>query len=104
MTCARRILLAVFTILAAAPAKAQQGDVHAGRQVAEWACKGCHAIERGQQSMNADVPSFPVIAARPGRTAERIEAVILSPHAPMPTLPLSTREVRDVAAYILSLK
>lgn len=106
MTSAPCILLCALTIVAtAAPGRAQQhGDAQAGRQVAEWACRGCHAIERGQLSMSSDVPSFPVIATRPGRTAERIEAVILSPHAPMPTLPLNTREVRDVAAYILSLK
>jgi hypothetical protein len=50
------------------------------------------------------VPSFRVIAARPNQARERLETYIMVPHRPMPAIPLELSEVRDVVAYILSLK
>ena len=55
-------------------------------------------IARGQ------VPSFRAIAGRPNHTPERLQAIIMAPHRPMPTIPLEMSEIRDVVAYILSLK
>jgi mono/diheme cytochrome c family protein len=44
------------------------------------------------------------IAARPGLDPRQIEAVLIAPtHPQMPSPPLDTRQMRDVAAYILSL-
>lgn len=83
------------------------GDPAHGRDVVERSCLGCHAISGEKDKVvvqGVDVPSFRTIAARPGRTPERLESLILSPHAPMPTLPLSAREVRDVVAFISSLR
>jgi mono/diheme cytochrome c family protein len=49
------------------------------------------------------VPTFRAIAGR-SWTPERLQAFIATPHRPMPAIPLDMSEIRDVAAYILSLK
>ena len=77
-----------------------------GQEIAERACAGCHAID-GQQGgtiQGTVVPSFRAIAGRPDWTRERLQAFIMMPHRPMPGIPLSLAEVKDVAAYIRSLK
>ena len=77
-----------------------------GREIAERACSGCHAIDgsKGAMVQGTDVPSFRAIAARPNQTPERLETFIMVPHRPMPAIPLELTEIRDVVAYILSLK
>ena len=52
----------------------------------------------------AGVPSFPTIANLPDQTADRLSGRIMAPHPPMPTIALTAVEIRDLAAYILSLK
>jgi hypothetical protein len=54
--------------------------------------------------MRADVPSFPTIASRPGISAEHLAGRIIIPHPAMPGVPLTTAEIRDIVAYILSLR
>jgi hypothetical protein len=54
--------------------------------------------------MLVDVPSFPAIANRPGASAEHIAGRIIVPHPPMPGIPLTSAEIRDIVAYILTLK
>ncbi len=54
--------------------------------------------------MGTDVPSFRAIAARPNQTPQRLQGFIMTPHRPMPGIPLTLAEINDVAAYILSLK
>jgi mono/diheme cytochrome c family protein len=77
-----------------------------GKEIAERACSGCHAINgsKGATVQGTDVPSFRAIAARPYQTQGRLETYIMVPHRPMPAIPLELSEVRDVVAYILSLK
>jgi mono/diheme cytochrome c family protein len=77
-----------------------------GQEIAERACSGCHAIDgsKGAAVQGTDVPSFRAIAARPNQTPGRLETYIMVPHRPMPAIPLELSEVRDVVAYILSLK
>jgi mono/diheme cytochrome c family protein len=76
-----------------------------GAAVAQKLCVGCHMIERGgSATAQADVPSFPAIADRPGQSFEALSAWLLKPHAPMPDPHLTRKEVRDLAGYILTLK
>ena len=77
-----------------------------GQETAERACTGCHAIDSGQRStfQGTEVPSFRAIATRPNQTPERLQSFIMTPHRPMPGIPLTLAEVDDIAAYILSLK
>ncbi len=76
-----------------------------GQGIAERACAGCHAMNGGQGSIiqGRVVPSFRAIAGL-GWSAERLQSFIMTPHRPMPATPLDLSEVRDLSAYILSLK
>ncbi len=100
-----RIGLALFvSAIAILPALAQEGDARAGLAVAQNTCAACHAIRGGQQSANANAPSFEKIAGVPGMTAIALQASLQTSHRSMPNLILSTEDRRNVAAYILSLK
>ena len=80
-------------------------DPQRGHELASRVCKACHVIDREVSgSIQADVPSFAVIASRPWVNAEYVTARIMHPHPQMPGIPLTTEEIRDVTAYILSLK
>jgi mono/diheme cytochrome c family protein len=83
-----------------------QTAVARGKQIAERVCAGCHAIDdpQGNTVQGTDVPSFIALAGRPGRTPERLKAFIMTPRHPMPAIPLELSEIRDIVAYIESLK
>jgi mono/diheme cytochrome c family protein len=90
-----------------APAHAQtQATLARGKEIAERVCAGCHAVndKQGSTVQGTDVPSFRAIAGRPYKTPESLQAVIMTPRHPMPAIPLELAEIRDVVAYIQSLK
>ncbi|NJO32453.1 MAG: cytochrome c [Rhodospirillales bacterium] len=82
------------------------GNLQRGQDVATRACTSCHVIGRAGPGDTArvDVPSFSAIANRPGVTAEQLAGRIIVPHPAMPNVSLTVQEIRDVVAYILSLK
>ena len=93
--------------LAGVPAHGQtQATVARGKDIAERLCAGCHAIDgrQGGTVQGTDVPSFRALANRPFRTPESLQAIIMTPRHPMPAIPLELNEIRDVIAYIQSLK
>jgi hypothetical protein len=45
-----------------------------------------------------------MIGNRPGVTAEHLAGKIIIPHPAMPGVPLTSAEIRDIVAYIMSLK
>jgi len=92
---------------AAAPAGAQTvpGDVRHGRDLSERFCVNCHSVKsEPAATVSSDVLSFPSIAKQPGTTAERLAGRIIIPHPAMPGVQLTVRELRDIIAYIMSLK
>lgn len=105
------ILLSVSVLLSAvgtAIGTAQEGgDARAGYAVARSACSACHAVEKGDaRSPNPDAPSFVTIARVPGMTTAALLAALQTSHRErtMPNLILPPDELRDVVAYVLSLK
>jgi cytochrome c len=100
-------ILGVGLIWATGQAAAQTGlaDEKRGRQLAERVCSGCHIVSPGSATTaNVDIPTFAAIAGRPDSTAERLAGRIILPHPPMPDTQLTIGEMRDIIAYILSLK
>jgi mono/diheme cytochrome c family protein len=83
-----------------------EAAVARGKEIAERVCAGCHAIDgrHGSTVQGTDVPSFVALAGRPYRTPERLQAFIMTPRHPMPAIPLELSEIRDIVAYIQSLK
>jgi mono/diheme cytochrome c family protein len=81
------------------------GNAHRGRELAARLCVTCHVIDRTPSGpVRADVPSFPAIAGRPGSTAEYLAGKIIVPHPAMPGVALTADEIRDIVAYIVTLK
>ena len=100
-------IAAVCGIVVAGPASAQanRGDAKRGLELAERLCTSCHIVApNSAKTANPDVPSFPLIARRTGTTAERLAGRIIIPHPAMPNTQLTLAEIRDVVAYILTLR
>lgn len=102
---------------AAAPAAVQSEEaaLRAGRNIAVTTCIACHVVTDDQTLkpvLGPGIPSFREIAARPGATAEGLEASMKDKrwHDPgmtrtlLPMSRISDRERAQVAAYIMSLK
>jgi cytochrome c len=105
----QRVIMVVVLvgISSASPVSAQMrlADSKRGQELAARLCSGCHIVASGSATTtNVDVPTFAAIAARPDTTAERLAGRIIIPHPPMPTIQLTVAEMRDIIAYILTLK
>jgi len=100
----RALAAALFALAAASPAAAQAGDPTRGRTLAEQWCARCHAIAPGRTSPEAGIPSFMHMAADPENTRTALRQFITIPHFEMPPQSLTTAEIDDVIAYILSLR
>jgi mono/diheme cytochrome c family protein len=78
------------------------GDIRQGHQFALYACASCHAVH---QSPLATAPSFEEIANTPGMTEAALNFWLTAQvHPAMPLLKLSSQQVRNVSAYILSMR
>ena len=101
----RSCILLCLCTFASIPALSQMADTKRGHELAARACSGCHIVANGSATTaNADVPTFPAIADRPDTTPERLAGRIIIPHPPMPATQLTIAEMRDIIAYIMSLK
>jgi mono/diheme cytochrome c family protein len=102
------IISSLFGALAAVTAVQAQhvGDIRQGRRLAVDVCASCHAVRAGQtQSPLATAPSFKEVANTPGMTAAALNFWLTAHvHPTMPLLILSSQQVRDVSAFILSLR
>jgi cytochrome c len=80
-------------------------DLEDGKKLANKLCIGCHLIDKAAAGpTQADVPSFPNVANRPGQSFETLVNWLMAPHAPMPDPHLTRTEIRDLAGYIFSLR
>lgn len=98
--------LALATPLLSAGANAQtSADPASGHTLAQKLCSNCHLVGRGDaEPTRPGTPSFEAIGNRDGQTPERIAGAIIVPHPEMPQVPLTIKEIRDIVAYIGSLK
>ena len=100
-------ILGLCIVTESGPALAQMGlaDPKRGQELSARVCSGCHIVASGSATTaNVDVPTFAAIARRPDTTAEQLAGRIIVPHPPMPTVQLTITEMRDIIAYILSLR
>jgi mono/diheme cytochrome c family protein len=106
LRCLLPVAIVALGLLSPAALGQMPPDVARGKEIAERVCAGCHAVndKPGSQVQGTDVPSFRALAQRPLRTPESLQAFIMTPRHPMPAIPLELREIRDVVAYIQSLK
>lgn len=104
----RPFILAIAFLIAAMPAawaQADLGDVGRGHELARNTCVACHRVEKRQTAEKfVDVPSFQTIANNRSRTRLALLVFLKSPHANMPDIVLTEKEIDSVIAYIMSLK
>jgi mono/diheme cytochrome c family protein len=80
-------------------------DPARGHETALKLCTGCHVIDKMQTgTMQPGVPSFLFMANKPGQTYEELENNMIHPFPPMIDAHLTIHEIKDISAYILSLK
>ena len=101
-----RLALLVFAILVGSQsAQAQDSlEVRQGRSFAQRICSGCHGIVQGAPSAAVGAPNFYIIASTPGISPIALRVALETPHHSMPNLMLTSDELRDVTAYIMSLR
>ncbi|MBZ8131664.1 c-type cytochrome [Afifella sp. IM 167] len=99
----RALLAAAFALLplpALAAGYAEEGDVIAH----QW-CAECHVVDDAQTSADAAAPSFQAIAKKYGEDGMgALAAFLADPHPVMPDMSLTRQEIRDLTAYISSLR
>ena len=95
--------MACVGLATAAPVSAS-GDVAAGHALAQRWCAVCHKVEAGAKQVEDAPPTFDSVAQMPSTTETSLKVWLQTSHPNMPNLRLSDDEMKDVVAYILSLK
>ena len=86
-------------------ALAQDADIAAGKAYATEICAECHAIRQSEgNSPLLDAPSFQSVADTPGMTELALSVWLQTSHPTMPNIVLEQDDMRNVIAYIRSLK
>jgi mono/diheme cytochrome c family protein len=101
----RLMLGAVLLAASVSQVEAQEGDVAAGVAYAKQVCAECHAVLPNEQiSPLAQAPTFQKVANLPGMTEMALSVWLQSSHPTMPNIILKPDDLRNVVAYIESLK
>ena len=85
-------------------AAAAVGDPANGKKLATQWCASCHLVSAEQATATTEAPPFATLAQRSPEAVAGLEAFLADPHPPMPKLNLSRDEIRDLVAYIASLR
>jgi mono/diheme cytochrome c family protein len=86
-------------------AAAQEADIDAGAAYAKQVCAACHAMLANQEnSPLLEAPPFQEVADTPGMTELALSVWLQSSHPTMPNIVLKQDDLRNVIAYIRSLK
>ncbi|HEY7609458.1 MAG TPA: cytochrome c [Alphaproteobacteria bacterium] len=101
---ASALAAAMLVASLASPAAAESGNAARGRALAERFCAKCHAVAPGRTGPEPAVPSFMRMAADPEQTRSSLRQFITLPHYEMEPQTLTSVEIDDVIAYILSLR
>jgi mono/diheme cytochrome c family protein len=94
-------------LVAALPgsAGAADGVPSVGAAIAARWCAECHLVAPDQRQAMAAAPSFAAIARDHASDMAALEAFLADrPHPPMTALSLTRQEIRDLIAYIGSLR
>ena len=101
----RGILAAATVALLCVPRIAVAQDVENGARIAHTWCTNCHVVDSHDKGIKSDAaPPFTSVARQSGMTTTAIQVFLSTPHTKMPDFSLTRTEIRDVSAYIMSLK
>ena len=80
-------------------------DVIEGDRIAHTLCINCHVVDTSGPAIRSDrLLSFSWIANQKGLTSTTLPAWLSTSHERMPDFNLTRDEIRQVSAYILSLR
>ncbi len=99
-------LLCFIIATMAGGAQAQQsGGARQGLALAREACAPCHlVVKEAGRSTNPDAPTFEAIARTSGLTSAALTVMLQTSHNNMPNIVLKGDDLKNIVAYILSLK
>jgi len=95
----RRASIAIL-IAAATPAHAEDVYVASGHRLAQIWCGACHQV--GTEDPPKPTPSLPELARL--WSAPMLEKYMRSSHQNMPNFMLTATQIKDISAYLSSLK
>jgi mono/diheme cytochrome c family protein len=102
-TLAAITMVTLISLAGQAGAQDRPGNATEGQKLVAERCSACHAVDHptkeGQQA-----PSFKSIAEMHSTTSLSLHVFLLTPHPTMPNYRLTSTEVDDVVAYILSFR
>lgn len=99
------LCIAALALLVAAPLPAlSQESAEQGEIIAKRWCASCHVVAPGQLLAASDAPSFASIAESSEGDFDWLAAFLADPHPPMPAMSLTRQEIRDLGAYLASLR
>jgi len=96
--------LALIAIAGPSFGQSLTGDAREGGEIAERWCATCHLVSERQERATPDAPTFMSIAERSPEAIDALAGFLMDPHPPMPDLSLTRQEIRDLLAYIESLR
>ncbi len=81
-------------------------DPSNGERIAKTWCAGCHVVEASVPPLGRTdlIPSFSAIAHTKTTTATSLRVFLGTPHTNMPDYSLTQQQIKDVSAYILTLR
>ena len=98
-------LAAAAVVIGGCGAAAQDADIEAGAAYAEQVCVACHAVLAGETySPLPEATPFQTVANAPGMTEMALTVWLQTSHPTMPNIILEQDDLRNVVAYIRSLK
>jgi mono/diheme cytochrome c family protein len=80
------------------------GDKDKGHAYAQKFCTTCHAIEKDEQLLVGDVPSFQDVADSEGMSPRALGVWLRSSHPNMPDFIIPPDDIDNIVAYIMSLR
>jgi mono/diheme cytochrome c family protein len=93
----------VFAAASGVASAEEPADPQAGFEYAQTYCATCHAISE-EKSPLPQAPRFRNVADQPGITATALQVWMQTSHPTMPNIIVAPNDMRNVIAYIISLK
>lgn len=82
-----------------------EADPVRGHETATKLCTSCHIIDTAQTgTTQPGVPSFRYIASKPEQSLDKLARTMIHPFPPMIDAHLTNHEIKDISAYIMTLK
>ena len=94
----------VLLLGAVAPARAASLDVTPGRELASRLCADCHEFGDGRKPARRYAPSFSAIMRDPAVTELSLRVFHRSAKEEMPNFLLTSEQIDDLVAFMLSLR